>query len=605
MGLATARMPLARPALVWGIARMTPVGTLGRFLLAALAGSVAATPLAAQVVPSATLPTREEIDRPDLRPTSRGPGRLTVEGGVERAPCPLAAPNYQGITFTLSDAVFNNLTVLSPAELRPAFADFVGRTVPIATVCEIRDRAATILRQRGYLAAVQVPPQEITDGVVRFDVLTARLVGIQVRGDAGRSERQIAAFLDRLRAMPAFNEIEAERYLLLARDLPGYDVRLTLRPAGTAPGEVIGEVAVIQTPFELDFNIQNYGSQDVGRFGGLLRAQVNGLTGMGDRTTLGLYATSDFEEQRVIQLFHDFALGSDGLRLAGRFTHAWTEPAGNPLLDIKSRTLLASAEATYPFVRTQSANLYGSVGFDFINQEVDILGTTFNRDKLRVIYARADFDSIDEASFGGRAGYSAIEPMWRAGGSLEVRQGLGIFDATDFCATCPIQPSRIPGTSKGTVVRFLGSVEYRPIPDFALWLGPRAQYSPDPLFAYEEFSAGNYTAGRGYDPGTLVGDSGVGIQAELRYGSASPRARDAFAFQPFAFFDAARVWNRDDGLGSFHLYSAGGGLRAAYGDKFRIDAAIAVPLKRAGFQTERGDARFLISFTTRLVPWSR
>jgi hemolysin activation/secretion protein len=175
--------------------------------------------------------------------------------------------------------------------------------------------------------------------------------------------------------MPVFNEREAERYLLLARDLPGYDVRLTLRPAGAAPGQVIGEVTVLHQPIEVDFSAQNYGGRDVGRFGGQLRAQFNGLTGLGDRTTLGVYTTADFEEQQVVQLFHDFGIGSEGLRLAGRVTHAWTQPGGAETadLDIKSRTLLASVEATYPFVRSQSMNVYGAIGLDFVNQEVDIL----------------------------------------------------------------------------------------------------------------------------------------------------------------------------------------------------------------------------------------
>jgi hemolysin activation/secretion protein len=118
-------------------------------------------PALAQSVPDVATPTREEIDRPDLRPAARPPARLSVEGDVERAPCPLAAPNYAGITFTLSDVVFNNLAGVSAADLRGTFAEYVGQTVPLATVCEIRDRAATILRRQGYLAAVQVPPQEI------------------------------------------------------------------------------------------------------------------------------------------------------------------------------------------------------------------------------------------------------------------------------------------------------------------------------------------------------------------------------------------------------------------------------------------------------------
>jgi hemolysin activation/secretion protein len=572
-------------------------------LLATVALGAAGSPVFAQTVPPSAAPTREEIDRPGLRPTARPPARLTVVDEVERAPCPLAAPAYANITFPLREVVFNNLQGISPGELRPTYDEYVGETVPLATVCEIRDRAATALRRRGYLAAVQVPPQEIENGIVRFDVLMARIVSVQVRGDAGRSERTIAGFLEELTEMPVFNEREAERYLLLARDLPGYDVRLTLRPAGTAPGEVIGEVAVIHTPFEMDFNIQNLGSKDVGRWGGLLRAQFNGLTGLGDRTSIGFYSTADFEEQQVLQAFHDFAVGSEGMRIAGRFTHAWTEPSGNEELELKSRTLLASAEATFPFARSQSYNAFGALGFDFVNQEIDILGETNSRDKLRIAYLRADFDTLDQASLSSVGGFSAYEPRWRAGGSIEIRQGLDILDATEFCEDC-LPQSRFPGDSTSTVIRGSGTVEFRAIPNIAFSLSPRAQYSKDPLLAYEELSGGNYTVGRGYDPGVITGDSGYGVQLELRFGSTIPEAADKFAFQPFVFLDHARVWNNDDDIaGSQSLSSAGGGVRVAYGDRARLDLTLAVPLKRAGLQEERGDVRLLLNLTTRLVPW--
>ena len=250
--------------------------------------------------------------------------------------------------------------------------------------------------------------------------------------------------------------------------------------------------------------------------------------------------------------------------------------------------------------------MIGAIGLDLVNQEIDILGETLNRDKLRILYARADFDTIDEASLGAIPGFTAFQPRWRFGGTVELRQGLDIFDATDFCATCPIQPSRVPGTAKGTVIRGAATAEFRPVPDIAFVLSPRAQYSNDPLFAFEEFSGGNYTAGRGYDPGIITGDSGFGFQSEVRIGSVTPETLDSFAFQPFAFFDAAWVWNNRDAMsGSQSLYSAGAGVRAAYGDRARLDLALAVPLKRAGHQTDRGDVRLLVSFTTRLVPWTR
>ena len=34
-----------------------------------------------------------------------------------------------------------------------------------------------------------------------------------------------------------------------------------------------------------------------------------------------------------------------------------------------------------------------------------------------------------------------------------------------------------------------------------------------------------------------------------------------------------------------------------------VDATLAVPLERAGLQTKRHAPRFLITFTTRLLPW--
>ena len=587
--------------------------------VAPLAAGVSSFAALAQVTPPVVSPpTREEIQRQPIEPVQPRRGRLQVEGDIERAPCPLADPQFQNVTFTLSDVQFNNLQTIPPELLRPAYANLVGQTLPIATVCDIRDRAATILRAEGYLAAVQVPPQRIENGVVRFDVLLAKVVRIQVRGDAGRSERLIAGYLSRITEQPVFNIREAERYLLLSRDIPGFDVRLTLRPAGTVPGEVIGEVAVLRTPVELDINVQNYGSRDTGRWGGQARVSFNGLTGMGDRTTLGFFTTADFKEQQVVQLGHSFKVGREGLTILGDFTYAWTDPTvrdadGDPL-DLNSETLVATLEAQYPFLRTQTENWFGAIGFDYIDQDTTFGDIHLNEDKLRVAYLRLAFDSVDAGSLISTAGYSLAEPRWRAGGVLELRHGLDIFGATtacaerdDLCLALP-NPSRAAGDPTAFVARYVGFLEYRPTPKFTLAVSPRAQWAPDPLLSYEEFSAGNYTAGRGYDPGVLIGDSGLGAQIEARIGSMVPRTRDSFAVQPYAFFDAAVIWNEDFQLvdpDPQELYSVGGGVRAAFGDRARLDVGVAVPLKRAGFQTERGDVRVLVSLTAKLIPWSR
>ena len=596
--------------------------SIGKYAKSALfcfaMASIAPAPAWAQDVPIGQVaPTREEVERAPLTPPVETAPRLTVEGGIERAPCALANPAYRDVTFTVNEVVFEDLRAVSPAMLRPAYAEYIGTTQPIAVVCDIRDRAATILRDAGYIAAVEIPEQRIAEGAVGFQVLMAKLVGVRVRGDAGRAERTIAGYLERLTEEEVFNRYDAERYLLLAGDLPGYDVRLSLRSAEAGPGEVIGEVAVIRTPGQIDFNVQNFGSKDLGRWGGLLRGQFYGLTGLGDRTTVAVFSTADFDEQQTLQLGHDFRLGSEGLTLSGQFTYAWADPdLGDPRLDVKARTLLSTVEASYPLIRTQSQTLRGAFGLDLINQRVRFNGLPLTKDHLRVAYARLDLDSTDPDSIGRIGGFSVAEPRWRFLGGLEIRQGLDILGASEDCgrafARCTargaVPISRLEGDPTATVFRFDAYGEYRPVPNITFSLGMKGQATRDPLLSFEEFSAGNYTVGRGYDPGTLLGDNGLGFQAELRFGSIIPKTADSLSAQPYLFVDTAWVWN-EDRLNARdvrqNLTSIGGGVRALYGDKAQIDVALAVPLERAGnLMTERPDVRFLVSLTTRLWPWS-
>jgi hemolysin activation/secretion protein len=588
-----------------------------RLLLASLVASVPSAVVAQtpppSPPPSAVLPpTREEVTRPEAQVPERLAPRLEVEGEIERAPCALDSPDFQNIRFTVRGAQFEGLQGLSPGDLAPSYSQLMGTEQPISAVCQIRDHAATILRDAGYIAAVEVPEQRIEDGIVRFRVLMARMTQVRVRGNASGAERTIAGYLNQLTKQPVFNRYDAERYLLLASDLPGYTVRLTLRPAGTAPGEVIGDVTVQRTPAYADLNIQNGGSRELGRWGGLLRGQLFGLTGLADRTTLSAFTTSDFKEQQTLQLGHDFRVGAEGLGVGGLLTYAWANPSiQDDDSDIKARTLLATVQADYPLIRSLARNLRGTVGMDIVNQDVEVDSIDLSRDRLRVAFARFAFDAL---STGFSPGRSLAEPEWRFNTELELRRGLNIFGATDRCGPAgegclgpgQVSPSRVEGVSTAAVVRALLYGEYRPMPRLTVALGARGQYAWKPLLSFEEFSAGNYTVGRGYNPGSLLGDRGWGTQAEIRVGSTVPTSARRPAIEGYVFWDHARVSNLDQLFvvdQPNHLNSVGGGARAAF-DRFWLDAAVAVPLTRVGFPERKPDPRFLISLTTRLWPWS-
>lgn len=550
-------------------------------------------------------PTREEIER---RQPVAPPPAVRIEGELERAQCALDEARFADIRFTLRAVEFGGLRGLDPALLNPAFAAELGRDTPVSAVCRIRDRAARILRDAGYIAAVQVPEQNIGDGTLKYDVVLARLVDVRVLGDAGRSERQLAAYLGRLRDQEVFNRFAAERYLLLASELPGATVRLALRPAGTGPGEVVGEVTVLRTAFALDANVQNLGSKELGRGGALIRGQLYGLTGLADVTTASLFITQDFREQRNFGLAHEFRLGGEGLRFGLSADYSLARPDSDIPIEVRARTLFASAWAGYPFLRRQSLSLTGLAGMDLVNQIVEQDGANSTRDRLRVGFARLLFDALD-TNF-SRSGFSQLEPAWRLGGMLELRHGLGILGATDRCdlgcrTSGQVTPSRPDADPTALVARASAYGEYRPVPKVVFALGLRGQYAAKSLMSFEEFAGGNYTAGRGYDPGAILGDRGYGVQAEIRGGSLVPSSVRDFASQPFLFLDYARVSNETEGFiarGRRDLLSTGGGLRATWRN-FSIDTTIAFPLERAGFEDRKPPPRFLFSVTRRLLPW--
>lgn len=564
-------------------------------------------------------PTRDELLGQTAQPELRQGPTLTIDGQMERTPCALDNPDFSDIRVTLSEVNFTGAEAASDVDLGSSYSSYIGRELPISVLCDIRAQATSQLSEAGYLAAVEIPEQRLEGGSAEFRVVLGRLTALRVRGDAGPSERLLAGYLQPLVGQDVFNTHNAERYLLLADDIPGLDVRLSLRAAANgAPGDLIGEVAVLRRSAVVDMNIQNYGSSALGRFGGLLRAQIFDLTGMGDVTTLSAYSSHDFDEQQTLQIGHNFLVGSEGLSFGGQLTLGWTNPSlGIAGFDVTSDTLFAGINASYPFMRTQSQSVYGSAGLDIVNQDVEANGFLLSRDRVRTAWARVSYTETDVDSIARRGGYTPFEPQFRGGFGLEARKGLGILGASQDCRTTPASciaaneiPSRVEQDPTPFLIRGDLQAEYRPDPLVTLALRFDAQYTDNPLPAFEEMSGGNYSIGRGYDPGAITGDSGVASSFELRYGSLVPRSANSFALQPYAFVDAAKVWDRDPSQLLFNpdrLVSVGGGLRFTHGRGFQGDMTLAVPVARTDSQRfagqSRGDVRFLISITSRLLPW--
>lgn len=570
-------------------------------LVSSVSVALAGTSAAAQTVtpapaPPQSIPSREQVEQP--RPTQPQPSRLRIDArrALASAPCPLTDSDLKVSIdrLTFSGAGGAPLAPELQQILAPIAAPGASQR-EIAVVCELRDQANARLSAAGYIASVQIPPQRIEAGELKLEVITAKIVEMRVRGDAPPYRRALEARAEKLKQIDPLNQRDAERVLLAANDIPGLDVQLSLSPAGTKAGEVIGELTVFYRPFSVLANVNNFGSKQLGPVIGYVRAEAYGLLGNQDFTYIGGSASADFKEQRVVQAGHGGAIGKGGTRFEISALHAWSRPDLDTL-DLRSKSLVGNFTLTQPLVLSRRRRAAVSTGLEIIEQRTRVYSagssSALNRDKLRVAFLRAEGDM---RAF-GNAGTEIVS----LGASAEVRKGLDILDATKKGEVSPsgYTPSRFEGDPEAFVFRGGLDALLNGGGRASLLGRVRAQWTNKPLLNFEEFSIGTLTIGRGYDPGSNSGDRALGLRLEPRFALV---ARPTFRLESFLFGDRVYLRNLDTGSPERKrtLDSYGGGLRALLPGFGYLEAMYARPRDVALLlpDAKRAPDRFLLSLT--------
>lgn len=528
---------------------------------------------------------------PDTRvsrpPPSRAAGVFAPE---PPGPCPLEASDVQ---VTLSSVSFRGGATVGEAELRAAYAGYLGRPQPVSVICRIRDNAARIVFDNGVLARVEIPEQRIAGGALVLEVIEAHVVNVRVRGDVGPAQAAVERYAEKLRGMKPFDMARAQRYLLLASDVPGLGVRAAVRPSTSAErGAVDIDLSVVREGPTALANITNTGSRSVGRWGGLVRGDLAAYTAYGESTSITAFHTLDSNEQWLVQLAESARFGSEGLTARGALTYGESRPgAALKPLDLKSRSVVGNLEVAYPYIRSRTRNLNLAGGLDVVDQETKAGGFgLLSRDKLRVAYARADGDYRTEIS---------RHPVLLTGG-VALRKGLSILGASD--AGDPTL-TRALGKPEAWVVKAQGGGDIAIGDRLTGMVRAQAQYADSVLLPYEQMSLGGLTVGRGYDPAALLGDKGVSAAFEVRYGPLPLHPKVMAA--PYAFFDAGYVANNNAAAGGLQkdrsLTSVGAGVIFRLFNRANLEVTYAHPLHATNPGGARPGDRVLIQLTASLL----
>jgi hemolysin activation/secretion protein len=454
-------------------------------------------------------------------------------------------------------------TLLPASEVARTVAPFAGPNRDFGDVQRALEALEALYHERGYnVVTVQLPEQELGGGVVRLNVMQAKIGKVTVTGNKEFSEANIQRSLPTLQPGQTPNLKKVSANLKLANENPAKKVKLSLG-AAEADDAVDARVEVAdERPWKVMLNGDNTGTESTGKTHTGVVLQHANLFGRDHVGSLQYTTTAEHPDQVAVwgAGYHIplYALG-DSIDLFGSYSNVDSGSVNAGLFN-----LAVSGKGTVFGLR------YNSILPRRGEYESRIVaGFDHKAFKNSVVFAGQDFgNNVTVRPLS--VGYVASLPL--AAGALDYSTTLvGNVPggprgrAEDFAA------ARAGAKASWKALRFAGAVS-RALPgDWQARVIANGQYTADALIPGEQFGAGGSTSVRGFGERDLAADSGVVANAELYTPDLCRRAN--WQCRLLAFYDTAygkRNHVLAGELTSTTIASAGLGLRFAMGSSASV-----------------------------------
>jgi hemolysin activation/secretion protein len=509
------------------------------------------------------------------------------------APPAAAAPKLPtGRRFTLRDVAIVGNTVIDDASIRAVVAPYLGKSVTLGDLEEIRQRFTRLYVDRGYVnSGAVIPDQDVAGGVVTFRFVEGRVTDIEVSGTRHFNPEYFRSRLERGTQAP-FNiaNLEAEQQILLQDPLVRR-LNIGLVP-GLAPGEARLDADVLErSRYFLSAQVADDQSPTVGEIRGQLQGSMANLLGFGDLLT-AQYGRSAALNDGFID--YSVPIRSDDTRISVRYDRNGTvvvTPALVPL-NISSSYSSVGIGLSRPFYRTAEQNLTLGISLERRQEQTFLLGMPFDfvagssNGETNVTALRLTQNWLDRNSERALAFRSTLS------------FGLEALGAT----VTDMRPN-------SQFFVWLGQAQYvrRLFQDWEALVRTDLQLSNRPLFQIEQFALGGIDTVRGYRQYLTVTDDAALISAELHIPIAKLRiprladSDDAGRLQLVPFYDFGRGWNVDRPTPSPPSISGvGGGLRWLIGSGITAEFYYAKALRKVDVGNSLEDRGIYFRVTTSL-----
>ena len=485
---------------------------------------------------------------------------LSVEGQDNVGPA-------QSAPFLVKVIEITGNTLFSTDTLTALVADAQGQSLTLAELSAAVARITDYYRSQGYpLARAIIPAQEITDGVVRIDVLEARFGTITLTNTSLVDTPLLEAIIASLQSGQVIGQAALDEALLQLADIPGIVSSMALRSgqlAGTsdllvttAPGPAVsGNIAV-----------DNNGNAYTGR--ARVGADLNVINPFNSGGVLRINALTAGSGMDYGRISYEELVSGRGTRLGGAFS-ALNYKLGPPSASLSANgsAQVQSLWVRHPLLRSRPVQVYAQVQYDHLQlrDRIDVSATRTDRqlDNLSITLSgqsRNTFspNSVNAFSVGltaGQVGYDNAAAL--------------ASDAANAKTQGRFSKLQLKLTHLQTLTARNG-----------LYLSVDGQWASTNLDASQKMGTGGPHTVRGYDTGTLSGDEGTVVTAEWRYQLGNAMGGQ---WQGVVFADSARVTVNKNTLNSgttntATLSGAGIGLKWVGNNNWSASAHIAQPI---------------------------
>ncbi len=449
----------------------------------------------------------------NLAPSTFQPESLRPSSGpvtVARDPGASAPPGSENLFVTVGNVDLQG-ALPQMAQANAAFRQsLIGKQVAVARIFSAVRRLETEYAEAGFvLARVVLPQQTLRDGgTLRIVVVDGFIESIDSNRVPEPVRNRIVSLTNPLIGKRGIRLRDIERALLLAGDTYGVRLSSTLK-AGQADGGTIlvldGEYKRLTGSYGFDNLLEN----DLGTVNFNAGLELNSALGLGE-TFYGRiggavqdYFSSD-PRYRIFAAGAVVPIGTNGMT----FNIEGTASRANPDRDFAPTTSefdRLSFRLYYPWIRSRQFNLTSQLIFDRVSDEQKLVSDAGDlpiyNDDLSVLRATLDGGWTFENGAALQAG-------------AVFSKGLDAFGASSESDDTPLSVQGASAEFNKLVISARYDMAFNT--NWILGLSGRAQTSfGDPLVTSEQMSVAGTGEMSTFDAGTLQGDDGYILRAEI------------------------------------------------------------------------------------------